>query len=381
MKTLFDALRPFTWILSIYGIFLEKKSDETKWLKSVKIVIIFIWTGLNFKVMYTAIDFVFVLAHVLKRKHSENCIYIVALFSQFTIGLTIILLSIIQYRTIAEDYSEILKKIEISQKVFRMVRCKVLCLTVLFIFVLLPLIVQQVYFGVLFWNEMSMEILCDLLSEFQNQLLIYFTGVTCSIIIAIGYFVTLQLSDIEFEFRTFKSNHRSAVKVRIAMIEYDKLCEMSVKFDDLFAPMIYVLLWAHGISAIEKLCTLNMNYSAGLITYVIVNLAIVMTYYNCAVTVFYTLYSAVVNQKIKSFLKNLLFSQLENKSLMPIELTHDHLTHLIWTMEHLIKSDNEWFTLGFGLTFDMDILFALIQTAYCVSMTHNLDFTVATFLT
>ncbi|GAB6029474.1 hypothetical protein CHUAL_005228 [Chamberlinius hualienensis] len=379
MKTLYDAMRPTIWVLACFGIYIEKTPDENKLLKTLKFVIAITWSVFNFHAFYYGGQNVLKFVLRVDKTEEHSCTQIFGYFAHLRLEFIIILYFCIQYKTTREDYGKSLKEIRLSSmKEYKNLRLQVTGFAILIASAIGMKLFPYARFLLLNWNGIPMAMFQALLSDAHLELVFYFTGPTCSFLISIAFLVSMRLTQLESNLKNMKSHYRLANNVKIAAKIYENLAQLSKTFNDLFAPITYLLLLVQSITLIGHVCWLNSNSGNGMVNYIMAMVMNFTDYFLIVVNVIYALYSAAVNKKINKFTKTLLSIQVKDRQLVPIDLISDHVNHLIWTMEHLIKAD-EWFTMGFGLTLDMDMFLALIQTAYGVSTNHFKNVPLPTF--
>ncbi|GAB6022757.1 hypothetical protein CHUAL_006851 [Chamberlinius hualienensis] len=306
---------------------------------------------------------------------SARYLTINAMFRHLNSLISAILMLMVAAKTFKGEYGEILKEIQLKPTEAKILRRKVIKLITPFILFSFIEHVTSAY--TVIQNPPDEDLSAFIISDKDVRTILhagrpvtyYFSNLMCSLLTVIADYVGMKLHEMENELKSIQSPHKMIKKVNQVMEEYEKLQKVSTKLNSLLSTMNYILL-------LVNIMPMSANYAVLHMFDVIQRHPIFATltlydkcrFYFTAST--YLLFPQIhpisiihyiwktnkINSKRKNFLGKLMAVQLVDKDILPYDLAKYRVDQLCWIINHLIKADDDWFTLGFGLTFDLETL-------------------------
>ncbi|GAB6032868.1 hypothetical protein CHUAL_012066 [Chamberlinius hualienensis] len=387
MTTLLEALKPFNLVLLCYGIDIEKPKSTKKLKMATKIIFKLIWFLLQlnhiFCIIYTLHHFRIYIPKGNWSSRWTNLEFTTQIISD--ILCTIVYFNV-QYKTTITDYGKILKDVILTKKEHQNLKTK-LKWSFGALFLAIAIVLYCLYEH-LSWHlpEISMDLpskteLEIFLNDRTNWIIInwefsrfcykanlIFTGFACQYLNLIANFVSNRMDLYNSRLRMAKSAYRRANIAKLAMEEYGQLAKLAKSMDNLLSKWIYLFFWTEGKSIVFMIESIIPNFFLKFDNYVRSSIIMMITdikLFYVVVSIAYIVQSTRSNRRSHVFIGQLLAGQIRPEDELIDDLNSVHIDQLIWTTTQLKlnKSEfNQWFTVGFGLTFNMGLFLAISQT-------------------
>ncbi|GAB6022753.1 hypothetical protein CHUAL_006848 [Chamberlinius hualienensis] len=368
MGSLIEVLKPFNWLLIFYGIQLEGKNNLSFLMKMIVIIMRIFDVTIIIESLYGIV--------LLRNyKYQFNYIKVMQIYFWLVSMLSPILLIKITAKVVNFDYWDILKMRQISPQMTKILKRKVIKVTAVFLTLTTMEQVFQVY-DTINGTRKNHPIYLRIL-YLMRPVTFYFSGFANYFMSVIAEYVYLKIDAMEKDLKCHKSPYRMKNKIDQAFKEYKQLEQLSKQMDSLFSSMSYVWLVANILSISNVVTRLfhvthtpftpTTTSAEKVLSYFIGVAIIIFPLFFVVCPVHYAWKANVANNKRKQFIGKLLEIQLIDMDIQPLTLINHRVDQLCWILNHLININDEWFTVGFRLTFDMDMLLGFAQTSVAIA--------------